>query len=286
MRGVVTGAGWLAALLLALPSAAGAQPVATADCPPFSADNNRAPFYPVDELWRLLGYTVNVIIETDACGRVSDARVERSSGVAALDAVALEAARGWNVAPEYRGQPRYRLPFAFDPLPEAVPARSAARVQDPFFEERRTGLVRAGLADSAQGTPGFVADPAPIGFMQIPEAIAAIGPLAVFRRYGDQVNFWLRDEEGLSLFQLNGTMMVRNRLVSDGQRQFVVSSVLCGRDLEACRQSLGQLRATRALQQPVPLAAPAPDATQGLGDGLYHGHLSRAQRAAGLQPGP
>jgi TonB family protein len=259
MRRVVTGAGWLAALLLMTQApVAGAQPAATAGCPPFSADNNRAPFYPVDELWRLLGYTVNVIIETDACGRVSDARVEQSSGVAALDAVALQAARGWNVAPQYRGQPRYRLPFAFDPLPETVPARPGARVQDPFFQERSSGWVRAGLADSAQGTPGFIADPAPIGFMQIPEAIAAIGPLAVFRRYGDQANFWLRDEEGLSLFQVNGTMMVRNRLVSDGQRQFVVSSVLCGHDLEACRQSLAQLRATRTSQQPMPQATPAP----------------------------
>lgn len=258
MRRVVTGAGWLAALLLTLPSAALAQAAATGECPPFSAHNNRAPFYPVDELWRLLGYTVNVIIETDACGRVSDARVEQSSGVPALDAVALQAARGWNVAPEYRGQPRYRLPFAFDPLPEAVPARTGTRVQDPFFEERSSGQVRAGLGNSGQGTPGFVADPAPIGFMQIPEAIAVIGPLAVFRRYGDQGNFWLRDEEGLSLFQVNGTMLVRNRLVSDGQRQFVVSSVLCGHDLEVCRQSLAQLRATRTLQQPLPLAVAAP----------------------------
>lgn len=258
MRRAVTAVVGRVALLLALPSAAAAQPATQADCPPFPAHANRAPSYPVDELWRLLDYTVNVIIETDACGRVSDARVEQSSGVAALDAVALEAARGWVVAPEYRGQPRYRLPFAFDPLPEPVPARTAARVRDPFFEERLSGQVRPGLGNSAQGMPGFVADPAPIGFMQIPEAIAAIGPLAVFRRYGDQVNFWLRDEEGLSLFQLDGTMLVRNRLVSDGQRRFVVSSVLCGRDLEACRQSLAQLRATRTMQQPLPLVAPAP----------------------------
>lgn len=257
MRGGVTHAGWLCAVLLAwlqLPAVA-QEPVEDA-CPPFSAVNNRAPFYPVDELWRLLGYTVNVIIETDACGRVSAARVEQSSGVPALDAVALAAARGWTVAPESRGQPRYRLPFAFEPLPEAVPERHDARLRDPFFEERRTGRVPAGLEGSVEGMPGFVPDPFPIGFMAIPEAVATIGPLAVFRRYGDQLNFWLRDEEGLSLFQLNGTMLVRNRLVSDGQRRFVVSSVLCGRDLDACRDSLGQLRAQRAVQQPLPRVAP------------------------------
>ncbi len=258
MRRVVTRAGGLMALLLALPSAAHAQQGTAAECPPFSATSNRAPFYPVEELWRLLDYTVNVIIETDACGRVHDARVERSSGVVALDAVALQAARGWVVAPQYRGQPRYRLPFAFDPLPEPVPALAGIRVQDPFFAERSTGQVPAGLGDDAAGVPGFLADPVPIGFMQISEAIAVIGRQAVFRRYGDLVNFWLRDEEGLSLFQLDGTMLVRNRLVNDGQHRFVVSSVLCGRDLEVCRHSLAQLRANRTTQQPLPVDAPTP----------------------------
>ncbi|MGV8960867.1 MAG: hypothetical protein ACOH1V_10875 [Stenotrophomonas sp.] len=70
------------------------------------------------------------------------------------------------------------------------------------------------------------------------------------------MNFWLRDEEGLGLFQRGDTMMLRNRLVSDGQRQFVVTSGLYRPDLDVCRQSLAQLRASRGPQQPVPPRGP------------------------------
>ncbi|MQP75332.1 TonB family protein [Stenotrophomonas sp. MYb238] len=244
------GARWLPAALLALsPLAAMAQPVD--GCPPYSVQDNRAPHYPPSELWRLLGYTINVIIEVDACGRVTGARIERASGVVALDAAALAAARAWTVPPHYRGQPRYRLPFVFEPLPEALPAQERWRPHDPFFEERSSGRVPMPAPDAHGALPGYIADPYPIGFLQIPEAVAAIGPLALFRRYGSQANFWLRDEEGLSLFQLEGPMMVRNRLVSDGRHRFVVTSVLCGNDLEACRQALAELRAARGPQQPV-----------------------------------
>src|SRR5690606_10518065 len=59
----------------ASPSAAHAQQRTAAEYPPFSTSGNGAPFYPVEELWRLLDYTVNVIIETDACGRVHGACV-------------------------------------------------------------------------------------------------------------------------------------------------------------------------------------------------------------------
>ncbi len=244
-------------LLALLPLPAAAQQAGDA-CPPTSAQDNRAPFYPPSELWRLLGYTVNVIIQVDGCGRVTDARIDRSSGVPALDETALAAARRWTIAPEYRGQPRYRLPFAFEPLPEAMPAQAGRRQRDPFFDERSSGRVAPPATDTDGALPGYIADPYPIGFLQIPEAIATIGPLALLRRYGRQANFWLHDEEGLSLFQLEGTMLVRNRLVSDGRRRFVVTSVLCGNDLEACRQSLADLRARRGPQQPQPVPAAEP----------------------------
>ncbi|WP_409476396.1 TonB family protein [Stenotrophomonas sp. Y-13] len=248
---------WLAAALLALsPLPALAQPVE--GCPPFPAAANRAPHYPPPELWRLLGYVINVIIDTDACGRVDAARVEQGSGVAVLDAAALAAARAWTVPPEYRGQPRYRLPFAFEPLPEEIPAQAGRRLRDPFFDERRGGRVPMPALDADGMLPGYIADPYPIGFLAIPEAVATIGPLALFRRYGGQANFWLHDEEGLSLFQLEGAMMVRNRLVSDGRHRFVVTSVLCGSDLDACRQSLATLRASRGRQRPQAVAVATP----------------------------
>lgn len=245
---------WLPVALSALlPVPVVAQQPADA-CPPYAAQENRAPSYPPSELWRLLGYTINAIIETDACGRVSGARVEQPSGVAALDAAALAAARAWTVPSQYRGQPRYRLPFAFEPLPGDMPAQTGRRPRDPFFEERRSGRAPMPALDADGMLPGYIADPYPIGFLQIPEAIATIGPLALVRRYDRQANFWLHDEEGLSLFQLEDAMMVRNRLVSDGRYRFVVTSVLCGNDLEACRQSLAELRVRRGRQRPQPVA--------------------------------
>ncbi len=247
----------LAAALLALSSLpALAQPAE--GCPPYTAAANRAPHYPPPELWRLLGYVINVIIDTDACGRVDAARVEQGSGVAVLDAAALAAARAWTVPPEYRGQPRYRLPFAFEPLPEEIPAQAGRRLRDPFFDERRGGRVPMPALDADGMLPGYIADPYPIGFLAIPEAVATIGPLALFRRYGGQANFWLHDEEGLSLFQLEGAMMVRNRLVSDGRHRFVVTSVLCSSDLDTCRQSLATLRASRGRQRPQAVAVATP----------------------------
>ncbi len=248
---------WLPAVLLALWSLpALAQPAG--GCPPFSAAANRAPHYPPAELWRLLGYVINVIIDTNACGRVEAARVEQGSGVAVLDAAALAAARAWTVPPEYRGQPRYRLPFAFEPLPEEIPAQAGQRLRDPFFDERRSGHVPMPVLDADGTLPGYIPDPYPIGFLSIPEAVATIGPLALFRRYGAQADFWLHDEEGLSLFQLEGPMMVRNRRVSDGRHRFVVTSVLCGNDLDACRQSLATLRASRGRQRPQAVAVATP----------------------------
>ncbi len=256
------GKGWPLALLLALlpvmAAAQGEAPPAPA-CPPASTAGNTAPVYPPAELWRLQGYTVNVILATDGCGGVRDARVERSSGIPSLDAVALHAARNWVIPASHHGHPLARLPFMFEPLPEAMPQAGQQRLRDPFFTERSSGRVPEVALDEAGQLPGYIADPYPIGFLRIPEAISVIAPLALIRRYQQQANFWLHDEEGLSLFQLDDTLLLRNRLVSDGRHRFVVTSVLCGDDLDACRQRLAQLRASRGPQQPLP-AEPAPSA--------------------------
>lgn len=259
MRSVVTRAGWLCAVLLAwLPLPVAAQQAEADVCAPFSAQNNRAPSYPVDELWRLLGYTVNVIIETGACGRVGDARVESTSGVPALDAVALDAARGWTVAPEYRGQPRYRLPFAFEPLPEPIAVHGNVRRRDPFFTERSSGRVPTPNDLQGSSLPGYINDPYPIGYMTGQQLMEVLAPIALFRLYGEWGYFWLHDEEGLNLFQVSRDLIVRNRLVNDGTRQFVVSSALCPMELEPCRAHLSQLQAGRGRQvaQSIPVSAP------------------------------
>lgn len=247
--------GAVMACLLLAPLPVLAQP---ADCPAFNPQDNRAPFYPPSEVWRLLPYTVQVVIEVDHCGRVQQAQLEIPSGIPVLDQLALGAARDWVVPPAFRGHPRYRLPFDFQPLPEVVPERFQARHRDPFFEERRSGHVAVPGATLAGTLPGYLHDAYPIGFISPTELATAIGTLGVVRHYGDTVNVWLRDEEGLSLFQWNGQVLVRNRLVDDGQHRFVVSSALCGPDLAACRQSLLQLQAARGEQHPLPLVTASP----------------------------
>ena len=227
-------------------------------CSLADAQPNPTPVYPVDELWRLSTHTVTVLLEADGCGLPVSAELEASSGIPALDAQALAVAKAWVIPPDWRGRPRYRLPFDFNALPEPLPAQVGLRPRDAFFEERRSGhvaLAEVAASDDAAGLPGYLHDPYPIGFFTLQEALATLGRAAVVKRYDGVMDFWLRDEEGLSLFQWYGHLLVRNRQVQQGGRQFVVSSALCGNDLEACRQRLGQLQAARGRQFPQPVAA-------------------------------
>ena len=252
-RGALAAALALVPLLAPAQVAAPAAPQATPACAGADAADNIAPFYPVAELWRMSSHTVTVLIDADACGRPTGAALERSARVEAMDAAAMDAARRWVIPVAWRGRPRYRVPFDFSPLPAELEHPTLPRAADPFAEERRSGrvdLAEVTAYDPAEGLPGYLPDPWPIGYADLVEAVQELSRLGVVRRYPDALYIWVRDAEGVSLFQWFGPLLVRNRRVEQDGLQFVVSSALCGNDLAACRQQLGRLQAGRGRQYP------------------------------------
>lgn len=104
------------------PALAPATHTATGTCPP---PMNRPPIYPVAMMRSGKGGTVLVDVATDACGRVVDAQVKRSSGVAMLDEAAITAARLWVLTPEQRakqvdGRVEREVSFAMDKTVRSV----------------------------------------------------------------------------------------------------------------------------------------------------------------------
>lgn len=256
LRGV--GVAIMAALPLGLLAQPAAPVLAESGCQLADGMSSSVPIYPVDELWRLSNHTVTVLLEADGCGIPLSVEVERSSGIAGLDAQALDAARGWIIPPQWRGRGRYRLPFDFSALPAELQLQQEQRSRDAFFPERSSGLVQlaeVSSLDPVRGLPGYLHDPYPIGFFSLQEALGTLHSLGVVKRYNDMVDIWLWDEEGVSLFQWYGHLLVRNRQVEQDGLHFVVSSALCGNDLAACRQQLGVLQAARGRQFPQPHTA-------------------------------
>jgi protein TonB len=129
------------------------------------------PSYPRDAYMAGLQGSVNVLVTVDTHGRVTDTRVETSSGVASLDAAAAEGVRAWTFkAAEKLGKPvdaqaivaidwKYRPGMTFGPMPvenrrllqkdwsiarqihvpgenlDALPAKAAARRTQPCPDE-------------------------------------------------------------------------------------------------------------------------------------------------------
>jgi protein TonB len=129
------------------------------------------PAYPRDAFQAGLQGSVNVLVTVDAHGRVTDTRVETSSGVASLDAAAAEGVRAWTFkAAEKLGKPveaqaivaidwKYRPGMTFGPMPvenhrllqkdwsianqihvpgenlDALPAKAAAQRTQPCPDE-------------------------------------------------------------------------------------------------------------------------------------------------------
>jgi TonB family protein len=63
---------------------------------------HRPPMYPIDLLSREVTGTTTLALHTDACGRVTDASVEKSSGHKQFDQAALEAVRHWVLTADER----------------------------------------------------------------------------------------------------------------------------------------------------------------------------------------
>jgi len=80
------------------PQAYTTTPVAAIDAPP--------PTYPIELACEGIGGTVHMMVTVGADGGVANARLDRSSGSEALDAVALESVRDWRFrAATTNGQP-------------------------------------------------------------------------------------------------------------------------------------------------------------------------------------
>lgn len=87
------------------------------------------PAYPRDAFQAGLQGSVNVLVTVDSNGRVTDTRVETSSGIASLDAAAAQGVRAWTFkAAEKLGKPveaqaivaidwKYRPGMTFGPMP-------------------------------------------------------------------------------------------------------------------------------------------------------------------------
>lgn len=79
--------------------------------------NTRPPTYPMDAARAGASGTTVVHVDVDAAGNVADVSVDTSSGHAALDAAAVEAARHWTYRPALQdGQPApgvVRIPVQF-----------------------------------------------------------------------------------------------------------------------------------------------------------------------------
>jgi protein TonB len=137
------------------------------------------PAYPRDAFQAGLQGSVNVLVTVDSNGRVTDSRVETSSGVASLDAAAAEGVRAWTFkAAEKLGKPveaqaivaidwKYRPGMTFGPMTvenhrllqkdwsianqihvpgenlDALPAKAAAKRTQPCPDEAP--------ADTSQG---------------------------------------------------------------------------------------------------------------------------------------
>lgn len=98
-----------------------------ADCPAFDpafAPSAQPPVYPPEMVEQGLSGVSTLVLTIDRCGRVAEARVERSSGYPEFDQAALAAAIGWRFAPAYRAgeavSGRVRRPVRFELL-EALP---------------------------------------------------------------------------------------------------------------------------------------------------------------------
>jgi TonB family protein len=84
-----------------------------AGCPSPRMD---APRYPAGLRSRRIGGTVRISVAADACGRVRDVAVVKSSGHVELDAAAIKAARQWVFTPkavEKHAGGRIEMPVGF-----------------------------------------------------------------------------------------------------------------------------------------------------------------------------
>lgn len=104
--------------------------------------------WPRDEHGGMLTGTTTVMVRVDATGRVSEAKVEKSSGYEALDAAALEGVRRWHFNPAKKnGVPvasYARIPIVMEP-DGILPSNRATRAFSNASTEKGGELVSVGV---------------------------------------------------------------------------------------------------------------------------------------------
>lgn len=189
---------------------------------------NRPPIYPIAMMRSGKGGKVLVDVATDACGRVVDARVKRSSGVAALDEAALEAARLWVLTPEQRakeanGRVERELSFSMEKKVHDVPFA----VTDWPASHKRPRYELEPLETFA--TPRAASDAMKVGVAETMKPPYPIQSTFFRNRASDQHEYWM------FIYKLGvPTVAARYRLVGDGADPVVKLAMVCDGTPDAC----------------------------------------------------
>lgn len=191
------------------------------------------PRYPPEAARGGFAGTSVLLVSISETGQVVDVQVEKSAGHPALDAAAIEAARGWKFAPAIENgravAARVRMPVDF--------GLGNEKIYDAFLGQMTSSdWVPAAPVDEHGHLPGYLPDPQPIPGANVEEAIS----LLLQRGDTQQVQgtpagmalYAVADGKEYSQWWIHGQgatrSIVRRRLVTDGQRGFLVTRVLCG----------------------------------------------------------
>lgn len=250
------------------------------DCPPPPSESFRPPVYPHEMKGKPPPLPLMLVLSLDHCGRVTEVQVEKSTGLLVFDRSGIDAAKTWRLDPEIKDgksvPSRVRVPIHFES--DADGAGSAPSDADTNLEmENLPSIevmharwqrmqVRKAPLDADGTMPGYLPDPEPMqgGFEE------NLSQLKRERRVDsqrDDIDHYVSDdifdpsewyvyEKGF----LFSPAIERRRLVSDGEKTFWVTSLVCGARAPDgdCTKLEEWLRASAKPQTPVPPPPPPP----------------------------
>lgn len=225
--------------------------------------------------------TTMLLLTQDAGGKVIKAEVEESSGYAAFDQAAIDAALTWKLQPMGEaGKPgRVRVPVAFkNPGLSADGAGGENDVVD--VETRRHWQVLwqqmqvAPIAAARDGTlPGYLPDPLPMPAATAAEVLALLEANAEREDdvEGGPLRYTWKDIPLITHYEVfdaswsNNLTVLRSRLVTDGKQAFWMQRFLCDAPNPAeCATFEAQLRKTPRQPSLAPPPPPPPPPKQEL----------------------
>lgn len=192
---------------------------------------NRPPIYPIAMMRSGRGGKVLVDVATDACGRVVDAQVKRSSGVAALDEAALEAARLWVLTPEQRakeanGRVERELSFSVDTKVHNI--RFAPLDWPDSHKQPRYELEPM----ESFATPRAASDAMKVAVAETMKPPYPIQSTFFRNRTSEQHEYWM------FIYKVGvPTVAARYRLAGDGGDPVVKLAMVCDGTPDACEKA-------------------------------------------------